>query len=367
MPRTVLINYTGRKGGGSLDAICTAEGFIENNIDVIAIISSYAENLEQWKKLPLKKLVIIRTYTDKISFVFSTLIFFLFKRYEITKLLKDVTIDYIYCPMVTLWTSLINSLFKNIPTFCVDHDPEPHIGDKDFRILERSYKTSDVIFVHTKKFVDFVKNKYKKPCFYIPLGRHDIYKDCPNKKKIIAYDENRQNFLFFGRISQYKGLDVLYEAYQKLESENDNVSLIIAGNGDFTPYSDRYKTLKYCQILNQWIADEELESLFLCSHLICVLPYVEATQSGVVLVAMDYGIPVIVTRTGGLVEQVEDDKTGLVVSPGNAEELYAAMKRLSEDKILYTSISQNEKAYIDSLSWKVTMKMVDNYYSNFKR
>lgn len=51
--------------------------------------------------------------------------------------------------------------------------------------------------------------------------------------------------------------------------------------------------------------DEEVESIFSGENLVAVLPYLDATQSGVVLTAMDYGVPVIATDTGGLSEQIE--------------------------------------------------------------
>ena len=53
----VLINYTGRKGGGNLDAIESAKGLLQNGENVIAIVSSYAENIEDWRRLGLSKLI----------------------------------------------------------------------------------------------------------------------------------------------------------------------------------------------------------------------------------------------------------------------------------------------------------------------
>lgn len=358
MFRSLLINYTGRKGAGPAIALETAKAFMENGYKVIALVSSYAENLEQWKSLPLEKLIVIKTYKDKISFIFSTLSLLLFRRYKIKRIVNRYHIDFVYCPMACLLNFLLNPIFKKYPVISVDHDPIPHKGDKDFKLIEKSYLTSSIILVHSKKFVGYVKNKYNKPCYYIPLGRHDVYKTIANKRYIIQYDETKQNFLFFGRISQYKGLDNLYKAYKKLEKENDNVNLVVAGNGDFSLYLENYKSLNHCQIINKWIDDEELESLFKCKNLICVLPYNDATQSGVVLVAMDYGIPVIVTNTGGLAEQVEDGKTGLIISPNNEIELYDSMKKLSKDKKLYDYISENQKKFIETLSWKNIAKQI---------
>lgn len=366
MSKTVLINYTGRKGAGALIALANAEAFLHNGVDVIAIVSAYAENIEQWKKLPLKKLIILKTYKNKVSFLYKTCLFNLFGATKLYNQLKDLVIDYIYCPMNAFWTYLINKKFKNIPVIIVNHDPKAHLGDKEIGLLENSYYSSDIILVHSKIFIDYVKEKYSKPCYFIPLGRHNVYNLIKNKKTIINYDNSKHNFLFFGRITPYKGLDVLYEAYKKLELEYTDVNLIIAGNGDFEKYKEKFNSLKSCQIYNRWIADEETESLFICNNLICVMPYIEATQSGVALVAMDYGIPVIASKVGGLVEQIENEKTGLLVEPGASEELYTAMKRLAFDNALYNKISENENKKIKELDWNEIIKTVDKIFNDYK-
>lgn len=325
MNRTVMINYLGRKGGGCLDSYEAAKGFLDNEIEVVAVVSLYAENLQQWKKLPLKKLIVIKTYKDKVSFIFSTVKFILKQRFLIRKELKGIKIDFIYCPMITYWTGFLNDIFQEIPVFTVNHDPIPHEGEEgkiENIINNHIYQRTDIIIVHSKKFAAYVKKRYKKPCVYLPLGRHDFYKRIKGKRSLFKYDETKHSILFFGRISPYKGLDDLCKAYKKLEEKREDVELIIAGNGAFGLYVEMYRHIRNVSILNQWIADEELESLFKKDNLIVVLPYKDATQSGVVLVAMDYGVPVIATNTGGLAEQVENGKTGLLVKPGDPEELY---------------------------------------------
>ena len=80
-------------------------------------------------------------------------------------------------------------------------------------------------------------------------------------------------------------------------------------------------------------------------------PYKEGSQSGVIQVARDYGIPMIVTNVGGLSEQVENEITGLVTNV-DADEIAAAMIRLANDKELYNQISRNEKEEAKKYTWE---------------
>ena len=177
----------------------------------------------------------------------------------------------------------------------------------------------------------------------------DKYDD---KKSMVTYSNSTVNYLFFGRIAENKGLDILAEAYRKVYDELDNsVSLSVIGNGDFSLYEKLYRDLSNVTIINRWIEDREVESIFLGHNLILICPYKEGSQSGVIQVARDYGIPMIVTNVGGLSEQVENEITGLVTNV-DADEIAAAMIRLANDKELYNQISRNEKEEAKKYTWE---------------
>lgn len=367
MKKTIAVVYSGRFGGGNLDAFEAAKSYINNGNDVIGVVSSELENLWQWKLLPIKKLIIVKTYNSKISFFYRTLLFFLYGRYKVRKLLYKYDVDYIYCPAQALWTGMLIAICKKIPSAVVNHDPQRHSGEEN-KIVQYLYdialKNADVILVHTKRFVDLVYSLYKKPTYYVPLGRHNIYKYIKNKKIIVKYEEKKINYVFFGRISPYKGLDDLAKAYKKIAEEREDVRLTVIGGGDFSAYNSLYKDLPNVRIINRWIMDEEVDSCFNSSaKLINILPYKDATQSGVALVAMDYGIPVIATNVGGLSEQIQNHITGILIEPKNIQQLYEAMRKLAEDSDLYYKYSQNSKARVQKLSWDNTMMIVNEIMS----
>mgnify|MGYP002607079183 CR=1 FL=1 len=124
--------------------------------------------------------------------------------------------------------------------------------------------------------------------------------------------------LFFGRIDEYKGIQTLAEAYAALRvSDKENIELIIAGKGEL---SDSEKTIidsePHIHLIQRFISDEEMIWLFKrCVSI--VLPYTEASQSGVLPIAYKYGKPVIVSNLKGLTENVVPQKTGLIFKDVN--------------------------------------------------
>ena len=356
----IVINYTGRKGGGVLDAYEMAKALVEQGQRVVAIISKDVENFYMWEKVAFEKLIPIKTYTNKMTFIINTLLFPLITKRRIRKECADMTIQAVYSPMVTQWTVKINKIFGKAKKIMVCHDPEPHSGSNMLNplLIKDPYVGADIVIVHSKKFVEMIHKKYNR-VKYIPLGRHNFYKNVTNKKTIVEYNPQQVNFIFFGRVEQYKGIDILGSAYERLSKEfGDLISLTIVGNGNFSIYKEQYAKLKNVKVINRWIKDEEVESVFLGDNIINVCPYKDATQSGVVLLAYDYGIPVIATATGGLVEQVQDEKTGLLIKPNDVESLYLAMKRFIEDREIYEKMQNEIQGFINGFNWENSAKQL---------
>lgn len=359
----IVINYTGRKGGGALVAYEMSKALLDKGEAVVAILSTQIENIKMWKTLGLERIITVKTYSNKVNFIINTLLFNIRFRNKILEEMKEYEIKAVYSPMLTFWTGYINCLFPKAKKIVVCHDPVPHSGES--KILQllghrgKELESADEIIVHSRRFVQYVQDKYGK-AYYMPLGPHSLYRMAENKRNIVSYNSDTINFLFFGRIEAYKGLDILAEAYGKLKKEHAEITLTIIGNGDFSNYEKQYSKLHDVNIINRWIRDEEVESVFLGNNLINICPYKDATQSGVVLVAYSYGVPVIATKTGGLTEQVVDGKTGFLVRPNDANELEAAMRKFIQNDNLIQKLQQGIMEYLDKISWeKSAEKLLD--------
>jgi glycosyltransferase involved in cell wall biosynthesis len=84
------------------------------------------------------------------------------------------------------------------------------------------------------------------------------------------------------------------------------------------------------RLVDGFIPDEQVESYFVAADLV-VLPYISATQSGIVQIAFNYERPVVTTNVGGLPEVVADGVTGFLVEPGDAVALAGAIARFFDE------------------------------------
>lgn len=361
MEEIVLVNYTGRKGGGAAFAYEMTKGLIENEVKVAVIISKYIENIELWRMLDVFELYEIDTYNSNIEFILQTVKFLMYEHRKLRQVFSKYKIKAIYCPMIQPWTHIINNIFKNTINIITVHDPEPHSGsNKIINYLGNcSIKKADKIIILSEVFKEFTANKFNKKLkdiYVIPHGNFKYYREQTVKREKDTYRADHINYVFFGRISKYKGLQVLAEAYRIVEKELTNVTLTVAGSGDFHEFSTYYNGLKNFNLKNRWFKDNEVGSLFEGNNIICVLPYIDATQSGVIPIAMDYKVPIIASRTGGLEEQLENGKLGALVIPNNAKELAKEMIKMAKDYEYRMKYVEPAYQRVQELSWNVLAK-----------
>ncbi len=364
MKEVILVNYTGRKGGGPINALEMAKGFSTGGHLIVAILSKEISNKEEWESFGFDKIIWIESPSNIFVLIKQILFFSLLIGKKIRQSLKGYKIKFIYCPMVSLFTHRINSLFKKEKVCVVNHDPIPHSGDKGTILLnlfgmQRLYRSADCIVIHSDKFIETIKGQYgadKRVC-YVPLGPHKIKgSGCPK----FNYKPGYINFLFFGRIEKYKGIEILLQAYQRVKSEYPKCSLTIVGNGDFSPYASLASSLNECKVINKWIDDNEVGDYFLGKNLVLVLPYLDASQSGPILIGYQYGVPAIVTNTGGLRSQV-NTQTGILVEPGDAQSLAKGMEKVCNDKEWIQSTQGPIKEYLNQISWEKSAKTIVDY------
>src|SRR5262249_23344962 len=139
-----------------------------------------------------------------------------------------------------------------------------------------------------------------------------------------------RSLLFFGRITAYKGLEVLIRAFRKLRERHPDLVLNIVGEGDLRPYRRSLDGVPNIRIVNEWVAESETPAIFRAAEVV-VVPYTSASQSGVIALAANFGCPVVATRVGAIPKQIRDGQTGLLVDPGSPEALAAAIDRLLGD------------------------------------
>ncbi|MDX1522316.1 MAG: glycosyltransferase family 4 protein, partial [Anaerolineae bacterium] len=127
-----------------------------------------------------------------------------------------------------------------------------------------------------------------------------------------------------------------------------NARIMIAGKGeDFGRYRRLMRDPERFIVYNEFIPHEQVAPFFRRASVVA-LPYIDATQSGVIPTAYTFGKPVVVTTVGGLPSMVEHGRTGYLVPPRDEQALAEAIIRLLQDKALRRKLGANGKRKVDS-------------------
>jgi starch synthase len=240
---------------------------------------------------------------------------------------------------------------RRYPLVATFHDITPHAGeDRTFDPGSLSYRLtllssrifSDAIFVHGHALQRTMTDRFHVPVekvHEIPIGEHEV---APFKKyEDQALGESGHTILFFGRIHRYKGLEYLIKAAPAIRGQMPDVKIVIAGAGeDFQRYGELMQDMDCFEVHNYRIPYAEGAMLFQQSSVV-VLPYTEASQSGVIPTAYSFSKPVVVTDVGSIPEIVDDGKTGFVVPPADPDALAAAIVRILSDPVLRRQMGEN--------------------------
>ncbi len=244
---------------------------------------------------------------------------------SVARQIKRLGSDVILCP---LWQGLYVPLFVLVRVLSgrkmivLMHNFSSHerfAGEKLLRDL--LIASSDGVVTLSDHVAGQVRQSYPD----IPLRSlfHPVYEnraDVPSKaeaRRILDFGDDGRILLFFGYVRAYKGLDILVEAMPEILRRHPGTRLLVAGefyHGEKT-IRERIEKLgisDHVTIESGFVPNDRIPLLFSASDAL-VLPYREASQSGVVQQAYGFGRPVIVTDRGGLPEYVCDGETGAIV------------------------------------------------------
>ena len=178
----------------------------------------------------------------------------------------------------------------------------------------------------------------------------------------LGLDSAKRYLLFFGLIRDYKGLDLLLDAFAKID--NPDLRLLVAGEfyNDKEQYRSALDRLGERVVLHEgFVKDEDVKFYFSVADAL-VLPYRTATQSGVTQIAYNFSVPMVVTNVGGLPEIVPDGKVGFVCEP-TTESIADALSRLYDEGML-DRFAANFPAERKRFSWEEMCAKLLEVYQN---
>jgi glycosyltransferase involved in cell wall biosynthesis len=271
---------------------------------------------------------------------------------------------------VPAWTNQL--LGYSIPLIVTVHDPVLHSGE-DQRVNEKSethrrrlFARADRLIVHGERVREEWRGREPKLSLRLASVPHGVLGDAQGRVKTLP--EKPPVFLFFGRIEAYKGLGFALEAGELLASRGFTFRLVIAGTGSaLDQYRAQIREMPWVELMDRHIHADEIPQIFEQASAV-VLPYTDATQSGVAAMAFGFGRPVIASCVGGLPDVVANECNGLLVPPKNVGALAEAMARfiLSEKMGEQLRNGAMESAYRE-LSWDVIARETSAVYDDALR
>ncbi|MBN1821379.1 MAG: glycosyltransferase [Prolixibacteraceae bacterium] len=248
----------------------------------------------------------------------------------------------------------------------IPHERKP--GDKIFSKF--FIKNVDAFLTMSKSVLnDLYLFDKVKPRKYTPHPLYDNFGTIISKedaKESLKLDPNSRYILFFGFIRDYKGLDLLIEAFADKRLREFPIKLLIAGEFYSNPNKyleiiDRHNLKKHLEMRTSFIPNNDVHKYF-CASDVVVQPYKTATQSGITQVAYHFNKPMITTNVGGLSELIPNEKVGYVVNPDKneiADAIYRFYKNHKE-----TEFSKNAAAEKRKYSWEVFVENLLSLASN---
>ena len=241
------------------------------------------------------------------------------------------------------------------PVVLTVHDPTPHPG-RDSQVAQRYQSCiewlrarANRIIVHGETLAQQWRERDRANGARVSAVAHGTLGGMTPWSEQV---DEPITFLFFGRIEEYKGLDVLTHATEMLSARTNEFKLIVAGAGDdLKRYRKRLLDLDQVELIERYILPTELPMLFQRSAVI-VLPYKEASQSGVAAMSFAAGRPVISTAVGALPDIVTHNNNGILIPPSDPRALCAAMEKMIRSVDLYKQLRLGAiKTATGPLSW----------------
>lgn len=337
-----LVVHWGSRGGGPAFSYHMAAGLAtDSSIALYLSFSTYADNHPAMSALvPRANQFEIRTYRSSLGFLLG-LPRLVQRSVAFRRWIRQNNITHVYSPMFSLWQSLALPIWLPRSATYVSsvHDAEEHPGDEHalkrlcYR-MEASHAT--VVATYSSDVEKLVLNRRRPPVTVrVPHGVAAKTQE-PRTRSV----GEPITALFFGRILEYKGIDLFVDAVIQLREEGlpiqgqvwgesstpEHLQALIAQSGDAIEWTTR------------WIAEEEVDGIFREADVV-VLPYTEASQSGVLAQAAGYGVPAVVTPVGGLSEQATEYGNAIVVNSVSSNSVAAGIRDLYSDRTAYERLS----------------------------
>ena len=227
-------------------------------------------------------------------------------------------------------------------------------------LMLESFKNAKSTIVLGKIWENFVSSK-----MHIP--KKNIYVLNNTAKIVTSKKRNKKNelvkIIFLGKLSLRKGTYDLIYALNKIKN-NKKWNSTIVGDGDIEEIKALIKKLNISDRVKVtgWLSREDSQGLLIKSEILVLPSYAENMPLSVIE-GMAFGLSIITTPVGATPEIINNNKTGIMIKPGNVVDLSKKLQKLINSKKLQRKLGKNaKKYYLQKLSYNVYQKKLKNLW-----
>jgi glycosyltransferase involved in cell wall biosynthesis len=272
-----------------------------------------------------------------------------------------------WSPMLFFLTRLIRRRkVKTRIMFLCHHIIAPDGGLFDWYLARRILWRGNAFIVMSEE--DFALLRRALPKGLIRGTTHppyDVFSRTPmptaEARALLGLKADEPVLLFFGFVRRYKGLRHLIRALSMVR-ETLPAKLLVVGEfwEDERPYRALVEELGLQDAVifqNEYVPNDEMPRYFSACDVV-VMPYLEATQSGIAQLAIGFEKPMIATSVGGMAETIQDSENGLIVPPADPAALSAAIVRFYQED-LGPQFSEHIRSNKERGSWMPLIHLIE--------
>lgn len=340
----IMVAHWGKSGGGPLFAGQLIDALNAEVGRVWTSLNSQADNLADYE-IADRDMQTVRTYQSKIGVVLN-LWRLAWNGYMVRRFIKLNGIQIVAVAMESIYQSLSLPFFvpRGVKYVLIVHDASEHPGEE--HVLKRigrrfELRRADSIIALSESVAAIVEKRTGRSVVQLfhpvapPLTA--VPRRLPYQKPVVG---------FFGRLLPYKGLPLLIGAVKTLRARGFEAQCQVWGDGPDRSLKAPNDGIDWH---TGWLPGDKIAEVIGGFDLL-VLPYTEASQSGVLPWAARLGVPTLVTDVGGLREQ-GDCLAALVADEPTSEALADAIERILTSSSEYILRSSQTLKAVDTMSW----------------
>jgi glycosyltransferase involved in cell wall biosynthesis len=241
---------------------------------------------------------------------------------------------------------------------------EPDSSPAEWQVARLGLAQGDAFIMLTQREHAIIQRTFPgRPTRVAPLPVFDEFPDAlqtpTQARQQLGLPADVPLLLCFGFIRRYKGINYLLEALAQIKQP---IHLVIAGEfwepeQEYQAQLERLGLTDRVLLHNRYVPNEDVAAYFTAADAL-VLPYISGSQSGVAMIAVHYGLPVIATDVGGLSETIIDGQNGLVVPPADSGMLAHAVARFFDEHLADSMRAAMEQSR-QRLSWAALTSTIE--------